>query len=79
VPAYRALSFSLCDPATPELLSLFSDFRLLTNLAVRRALQLSTTSRHSLSRYVRDNALALRVNGAHSLCSLQIALGLVAG
>jgi putative transposase len=79
MPTYRALTFSLREPPSPALLALFADFRLLTNLAVRRALEQSITSRPSLSRYVRDNAIALRVNGSHSICSLQIALGLVAG
>jgi IS605 OrfB family transposase len=79
VPAYRALVFRLREPPPSALLALFSDFRLLTNLALRRSLELSITSRQSLSRYVGDQALALRVNGSHSICAPEIALSLAAG
>jgi hypothetical protein len=79
VPSYRSLIFSLSEPPSAAILSLFSDFRLLTNLALRQALQESVTSRRALSRFVRDQAHLLHVNGSHSLSALQIALGLVAG
>jgi hypothetical protein len=79
VPADRSLTFALSEPPSPELLSLFSDFRLLTNLALRQAIQESVTSRKSLSRFARDQALLLHVNGSHSRCALHIALALVAG
>ncbi len=75
----RALRIALSEPPPPPLLSLFADFRLLTNEILRQALASGKTSLRALDRFARDRAFQHQVTGTYANTATGIALSLARG
>ena len=79
-PSYDDALVNTEPPAIPTAVSsLMGDFRRLVNECLREALASKASSRRTLSRFARDQALEARVTGSIGLAAADIALSLAAG